>query len=132
MRQRAWNDVRVRTWRFDASVDPLPEVAQPGDVEARRAVFLAAPSDKSAPQAWIAVDDYHEGEGVLLFGAPAGERFHEYVRALLPAAIKEARNLGFTSLLAHWRGGWSTAEVVLREFGFAQAAPGIWRRRLTR
>jgi hypothetical protein len=132
MRQRAWNDVRVRTWRFDASADPIPEGAELGDIKGRRAVFLAAPSEKSAPRGWIAVDDYHAGEGVLLFGAPAGERFHEYVRALLVPAIEEARNLGFTSLLAHWRGGWSTADVVLREFGFAQAAPGIWRRSVTR
>ena len=72
MRPRAWNDVRVRTWRFDASADPVPEVAEPGDVEGRRAVFLAAPSDKSAPQAWIAIDDYHEGEGVLLFRRSGG------------------------------------------------------------
>lgn len=122
----------MRTWKFDANADPVPDVAEPGDVEGRRAVFLAAPFGRSAPQAWIAVDDYHEGEGALLFGAPAGERFHEYVRALLRTAIEEARDLGFTSVVAHWRGGWSEAEVVLREFGFAQAAPGIWRRSLSR
>jgi hypothetical protein len=76
----------------------------------------------------LAVDDYDGDEGTLLFGAPTGASFHEYVRALLLVAIDEGRDLGFASLLAHWRGGWSTAESVLRDLGFVEAAPGIWRR----
>jgi len=76
----------------------------------------------------LAVDDYNGDEGTLLFGAPTGASSHEYVRALLLVAIDEGRDLGFASLLAHWRGGWSTAESVLRDLGFVEAAPGIWRR----
>jgi hypothetical protein len=45
-------------------------------------------------------------------------------------AIEEAPALGFTSLLAHWRAGWASAESVLADLGFVQGAPGMWRRSL--
>jgi hypothetical protein len=76
----------------------------------------------------LAVDDYDGDEGTMLFGAPPGESFHDYVRALVIVAMDEGRDLGFASLLAHWRGGWSTAESVLKDLDFAEVAPGIWRR----
>jgi hypothetical protein len=118
----------MRTWRFDPATDAVPETAGPDDLDGRRAVFLAAPTESALARAWLAVDDYDGDEGTVLFGAPTGESFHDYVRALLIVAIDEGRDLGFASLLAHWRGGWSTAESVLRDLGFAEAAPGIWRR----
>jgi hypothetical protein len=124
--------VEVRTWRFNSATDAIPEGAGPGDLDGRRAVFLAAPTESAVPLAWLAVDDYDGDEGTVLFGAPPGDSFHEYVRALLVVAIDEGRNLGFASLRAHWRGGWNTAESVLRELGFAEAAPGIWKRHTAR
>jgi hypothetical protein len=42
--------------------------------------------------------------------------------------VEEARRLGFASLLAHWRAGWSDATSALAEHGFTEAAPGMWRR----
>jgi hypothetical protein len=56
--------------------------------------------------------------------------FREYVRRLLSEAIEDAGALGFTSLVAHWRAGWASAEQVLGELGFGEEAPGIWRRSL--
>lgn len=121
----------VRVWRFDPERDVAPSSAAPSDLEGRRSVLVAAPTEASASVAWIAIDDYDEAEGALLFGAPAGDEFRGFVRALLTAALAEASALGFTSLLAHWRAGWSAAEPILVELGFMQTAPGIWRRSLS-
>lgn len=121
----------MRVWRYDATRDAAPEVALPGDLQKRRTVLVAAPDENSRPVAWMAIDDYDATEGTLLFGAPPGDDFREYVRALLSAAVVEAPALGFASLLAHWRAGWASAEPVLDDLGFESAAPGIWRRGLS-
>jgi hypothetical protein len=75
----------------------------------------------------MAVDDYDGSEGTLLFGAPAGKEYSAYLRALLPEALEEARSLGFSTLVAHWRAGWASAQQVLLEHDFVEAAPGLWR-----
>jgi hypothetical protein len=121
----------VRVWRYEPTEDVLPELAEPGDLDKRRAVLVAAPTGDSPPSAWMAIDDYDGTEATVLFGAPAGDDFRAYVRALLTAAIEEAAMLGFSSLLAHYRAGWASAEPVLDDLGFRQAAPGIWRRPVT-
>lgn len=121
-------DASVRVWRYDPKQDAVPGVAEPGDVDERRAVLVAARSDEGPPRAWMAIDDYDRTEGTLLFGAPVGDEYGAYTRALLTAAIDEAPSLGFTSLVAHWRAGWASAEPLLDELGFAKAAEGIWRR----
>jgi hypothetical protein len=79
----------------------------------------------------MTVDDYDGDEATVLFGAPPGDQFGDYVSSLLPVAVEEAKKLGFVSLLAHHRGGWSVAERQLTQHGFVESAPGIWRRRLT-
>jgi signal transduction histidine kinase len=122
----------MHVWRFEPASDRVPEGAQAGDLDGRRAVFVAAASKDAPARAWMAVDDYDGDEATLLFGAPSGDGFRDYVGALLPEAIEEATSLGFSSLLAHWRGGWAVAEQLLRDHGFAEAAPGMWRRRLSR
>jgi len=120
----------VRTWLYDPARDDRPPLAEPGDVEGRRAVLLATGGDAAPAGAWMAVDDYDGDEATLLFGAPPGDKYRSYVSALLAVAIEEAQRLGFRSLLAHWRGGWSSATDALTEAGFAEDAPGIWRLRL--
>ena len=120
----------VAIWRYDPKRDAAPEIAEPGELDERRAVFLASPGEGSRPRAWIAVDGYDGTEATVLFDAPAGDEFGKYVRALVATAIEEATALGFTSLLAHWRAGWGSAEGVLAELGFTQGAPGMWRRAL--
>ena len=121
----------MQVWRYNPERDAVPDVAEPGDLDQRRAVLVAARDGDSPPQAWMAVDDYDGSEATVLFGAPAGDQYRAYVGALLAAAIEEARPLGFTSLLAHWRAGWSSAQPLLDEQGFRESAPGIWRRSLT-
>src|SRR4051812_13787958 len=117
----------MKVWRYDPAKDAPPTSADPTELNQRRAVFLAASDDASVPCAWIAVDDYDGSEGTVLFAAPPGEDYRAYVSALLVAAVEEARSTGFTTLLAHWRAGWSAAEAELLESGFAAAAPGTWR-----
>jgi hypothetical protein len=90
-------------------------------------VFVAALPEDAVPRAWLAIDDHEGSEGTVLFGAPPGDDYAAYVRALLAAAVKEAPMLGFESLLAHWRAGWASAEPVLDEFGFTSAGNGLWR-----
>jgi hypothetical protein len=121
----------MRVWRYDRTRDAIPDIAEAGDFHQRRAILLAAPNDDSLPQAWMAIDDYDGSEATVLFGAPA-DQYGAYVRALLSAAIEEAQSLGFTSLLAHWRAGWGSAQPILGELAFEESAPGIWRRSLTR
>ena len=118
----------MRVWRHSPTHDAVPELAEPGDLVGRRAVLVAAPPGEDVPRAWLAIDDYDGPEGTVLFGAPPGDEYRAYVRALLAAAINEARLLGFTSLLAHWRAGWASAEPVLDELGFTSAGNGLWRR----
>jgi len=120
----------MRVWQHNPTHDAVPEVAEPVDLVGRRAVLVAAPAGEGVPRAWLAIDDYDGPEGTVLFGAPPGDEYRAYVRALLAAAINEARLLGFTSLLAHWRAGWASAEPVLEELGFASAGNGLWRRAL--
>lgn len=120
--------LRVRVWRYDPANDVRPSNAEPGDVDDRRVVLLAAPEGESDAVAWMAVDDYWAREATLLFAAPPGEEYATYVGALLASAVEEARDLGFGSLLAHWRAGWSEALSALSEHGFTEAAPGLWRR----
>jgi hypothetical protein len=48
----------VRVWRYDPAQDALPDIAEPGDLDDRRTVLLAAPTKTSPPSAWLAVDDY--------------------------------------------------------------------------
>jgi len=120
----------MRVWRYNPVDDALPTIADAGDLDDRRAVFLAAPADAASPEAWLAVDDCEGEEGTVLFGAPPGEDFREYVCELLSRGVEEATAIGFTSLLAHWRAGWSSAESVLMELGFTETAPGLWRRQL--
>jgi hypothetical protein len=120
----------VRVWQYEPTRDVPPEIAEPGDLDGRRAVLVAAPSDDSPPGAWLAVDEYQGNEATVLFGAPVGDCFFEYVRALLVAGLGEAATLGFGSVVAHWRAGWASAEPVLDELGFERTAPGIWRRTL--
>src|SRR4051812_6397980 len=117
----------VRTWLYDPANDERPPLAEPGDVEGRRAVLLAAACDAAPAEAWMAVDNYDGDEATLLFGAPPGDKYRSYVSALVGVAVEEAQRLGFRSLLAHWRGGWSSATDALKEAGFAEDAPGIWR-----
>ena len=124
------NDARVRVWSYDPTRDARPNSAQPGDIDDRCAVFLAAPEGAADAVAWMAVDHYDGGEATVLFAAPPGEQYSSYVSALLGAAVKEARRLGVESLLAHWRAGWSSATAALTEAGFAETAPGIWHREL--
>lgn len=123
-------DALVRVWHYDPATDARPKAAQPGDIDDRRAVLLAAPGGNSEAVAWMAVDDYDDGEATVLFAAPAGDEYTEYVNALLARSVEEARRLGFASVLAHWRAGWSSATSALMDQGFAEAAPGIWRRAL--
>jgi hypothetical protein len=52
----------VHAWRFEPASDRIPETAQPGDLDRRKAVFLAALSDGAAAAAWMAVDDYDGAE----------------------------------------------------------------------
>ncbi len=120
----------MRVWHYDPASDARPTNAEPGDVDDRRAVLLAAPEGGPDAVAWMALDDYDDGEATVLFAAPPGEDHVRWVSALLVRSIEDARRLGFSSLLAHWRAGWSTAPSVLLEQGFAEAAPGIWRRTL--
>jgi hypothetical protein len=120
----------MRLWRYDPSEDARPVSAQPGDIDDRRAVLLAAPEGQAVAEAWMAVDDYDQGEATLLYAAPPGDKHTAYVDALLAASVEEATALGFESVLAHWRAGWSSAASVLTQHGFSEAAPGIWRRRL--
>ena len=124
------DDARVRVWRYDPTRDPRPNSAQPGDIDDRRAVLLAAPEGGADAVAWMAVDDYDGDEATVLFAASPGEQYLSYVSALLGAAVEEAQRLGFESLVAHWRAGWSSATAALTEAGFAETAPGIWRREL--
>jgi GNAT superfamily N-acetyltransferase len=128
--RRQGKNCEMRVWRYDSDRDAVPDVAEPGDVDRRRAVFVAALDDDRLARAWMALDDYDESEATVLFGAPAGDQYGAYVRALLQAAIEAARSLGYASLLAHWRAGWSSAQPILDEFGFRESAPGIWRRSL--
>jgi hypothetical protein len=108
----------------------LPDLVEPGDLDDRRAVLLAAPEGERVARAWMALNDYHADEATLLFAAPPGDDFEGYVSALLAASVDVARQLGFGRLLAHWRGGWASAAGVLAKHGFAEDAPGLWRRAL--
>lgn len=122
------NAMHVR--RYDPMKDDAASLADPGEFDGRRAIFVAAPERDAPPRGWIVVDDYDGSEATVLFHAPSGDEHRPYVRALLVAALDEAPRLGFTSLLAHWRAGWRTAGPVLHELGFGEAASGIWRRSL--
>jgi hypothetical protein len=117
-------------WSYDPARDVRPSSAQPGDIDDRRAVLLAAPDGRPDAIAWMAVDDYDGTEATLLFGAPPGDEYAGLVTALLEASVEEARQLGFASLVAHWRAGWAQATSALMEHAFTEAAPGIWRRTL--
>jgi hypothetical protein len=119
----------VRVWLYDSTRDLPPALSGPGDVEGRRVVVLAATRSEGPADAWMALDDYDGDEAALLFAAPPGEQFRAYVEALLDAAVKEGQRLGFKSLLAHWRAGWSPAARSLEGRGFEESGPG-WRLRL--
>jgi hypothetical protein len=118
----------VRVWQYDPRDDALSDLVEPGDLENRRAVLLAAPEGERVARAWMAVDDYDADEATLLFAASPGDDYASYVGALLSASVEVARQLGFRRLLAHWRGGWASAPGVLAKHGFAEVAPGLWRR----
>ena len=64
----------MRIGRYDPE-NPQSGLADRGEFEARRAVFLAAESEDSSPCAWIAIDDYDGDEGTVLFGAPPSDAF---------------------------------------------------------
>jgi hypothetical protein len=120
----------VHIWRYDPMRDARPNSAQPGDIDDRRAVLLAAPEGGADAVAWMAVDDYDGGEATVLFAAPPGDHYPSYVSTLLRAAVEEAQRLGFESLLAHWQAGWSSATAALTDAGFTETAPGMRRREL--
>ncbi len=51
----------MRVWRYEPTKDTIPTTAEPGDLNGRRIVLLAAAGpDDSSPSAWLALDDTTE------------------------------------------------------------------------